>query len=53
MIQSLCMIKIREDKYAEDIVKVRNFAENTSPDKNEYIQALIEIEQKELLALSY
>lgn len=45
-------IKLREDKYTEDIIRVRNFAENTSPDINDCIHVLREIEKKELLGLS-
>jgi hypothetical protein len=45
-------IKLREDKYSEDIIGVRNFAENTSLDTSGCVSAVKEIEQKELLALS-
>ena len=44
-------IKVREDKYAEDIIGVRNFVEDTSLDINECISTIREIEQTELLSV--
>jgi hypothetical protein len=45
-------VSLRERNYSEDIVPVKEFVENPSVDRNEYVSAVKVIEQKELLALS-
>jgi hypothetical protein len=45
-------IRLREVKYAKEIIGVRKFRENTSLDPSECVSAVKKIEQKELLALS-
>jgi hypothetical protein len=44
-------IRLRQSKYPKDIVAVRNFANDTSRDTNDFISAVKEIERKELLGL--